>query len=291
MSSPSPTVITVSTIIEAPVQKVWALWTTPHHICQWNSASPEWHTPFAFNELRVGGKFVSRMEARDGSTGFDFEGVYDAVEGNSIIGYVMADGRKVMVSFASNGNHTSVTETFEAETENSVELQQQGWQAILNNFKQHVESFRLTSFSYEVLINAPVSEVYLKMLDDRHYREWTKPFNAGSYFKGNWEKGSKILFIGCDETGKEGGMVSRIADNVRDKYVSIEHLGMYHDGKEIMEGPEVEAWRGARESYAFIPENKGTRLVIYLDITEQHAGYFNEMFPSALQSLKDICEK
>ncbi len=291
MSAANPAVITVSSIISSPVEKVWALWTTPHHICKWNSASPDWHTPFAFHDLRPGGKFVSRMEAKDGSMGFDFEGVYDTVEVNSRIGYVMADGRKAIVSFVANGNQTTVTETFEAETMNSVELQQQGWQAILDNFKRYTENFKPTTYSYEILIHAAVAEVFRKMLDDQHYREWTKAFNAGSYFRGKWEKGAKILFLGTDENGKEGGMISSIAEFIPNKYVSIEHLGMFSDGKEIMDGPDVEAWAGGRESYSFIEEGSHTRLIIYLDTTEQYADYFNETYPVALQTLKAICER
>ncbi|MBL4930306.1 SRPBCC family protein [Clostridium paridis] len=131
--------ITVETTINEQVEKVWEYWTEPEHIKKWNSASEDWHTPFAENDLRVGGKFLSRMEAKDGSFGFDFGGVYDEVKLNELISYTMGDGRKVRISFANNSNKTIVMENFEAEDTNSIELQQRGWQSILDNFKKYVE--------------------------------------------------------------------------------------------------------------------------------------------------------
>lgn len=134
------TVLTVTTTVNAPVSKAWDYWTTPEHIMQWNSASPEWHTPSATNDLRTGGSFTSRMEARDGSMGFDFGGVYDLVEDQRYIEYTMGDGRKVKITFTAEGDQTTIVESFDAETQNSLELQQSGWQAIMDNFKNYTEN-------------------------------------------------------------------------------------------------------------------------------------------------------
>lgn len=139
METAGKTKITVEATIKAPVEKVWKLWSTPEDIMQWNSASEDWHTPRAENDLRSGGKFMARMEAKDGSFGFDFGGVYDAVKTNELIEYTMGDGRTVSVRFKANGKETHVTETFEAETQNSLELQRGGWQAILDSFKKYAE--------------------------------------------------------------------------------------------------------------------------------------------------------
>ena len=133
--------ITVQTTVNAAVEKVWAFWTLPEHITQWNYASNDWHTPTATNDLQVGGKFTSRMEAKDGSMGFDFWGIYDVVKTNKLIEYTLGDNRKVSIAFVSNGDETIIIETFEAEKENSIELQQAGWQAILDNFKKYTESY------------------------------------------------------------------------------------------------------------------------------------------------------
>ena len=140
METTTKTNITVETTVNAPVEKVWKYWTQPEHLMKWNSASDDWHTPRAENDLRVGGKFSARMEAKDGSFGFDFGGVYDAVRTNDYIEYTLGDGRKVSVTFKRDGDKTKVTETFEAESENSVELQRGGWQAILDNFKKYTEA-------------------------------------------------------------------------------------------------------------------------------------------------------
>lgn len=134
------TIISVSTVIDTSVEKVWGYWTEPEHIVQWNNASDDWHTPKAVNDLREGGSFLSRMEAKDGSFGFDFSGSYTKVTKNKAIEYVMEDGRKVAVHFKSNGTTTEIIETFEAETTNGLDVQQQGWQAILNHFKKYVEA-------------------------------------------------------------------------------------------------------------------------------------------------------
>jgi uncharacterized protein YndB with AHSA1/START domain len=131
--------ITVVTLIKAPIEKVWRSWTEPIHITRWNFASNDWWAPRATNDLTKGGKFSFRMEAKDGSFGFDLEGVYDQVEIQKRIGYTLSDGRKVMVEFVVDGRTCKVVEEFEAETENSEELQRAGWQAILDNFKKYVE--------------------------------------------------------------------------------------------------------------------------------------------------------
>ena len=131
--------ITVETTVQAPVEKVWQYWTETTHITNWNSASDDWHTPYAENDLRVGGKFLSRMEAKDGSFGFDFGGIYDEVILHEVLAYTLEDGRKVKITFKGQENETEVIETFDAETENPIELQQQGWQAILDHFKKYAE--------------------------------------------------------------------------------------------------------------------------------------------------------
>jgi uncharacterized protein YndB with AHSA1/START domain len=139
MATQAKTVITVENSINAPVSKVWEYWTKPEHIIKWNNASDDWHTPWAKNDLRVGGSFSSRMEAKDGSMGFEFGGVYDAVTINEYIEYTLGDGRKVKVTFSGMGNAAKVKEEFEAEETNSIELQKGGWQAILDNFKKYTE--------------------------------------------------------------------------------------------------------------------------------------------------------
>jgi uncharacterized protein YndB with AHSA1/START domain len=138
MSTPSS--ITLETTVNAPLENVWELFTAPHHITKWNNPSDEWYTPAAENDLQVGGRFVYRMEARDGSFGFDFGGVYDQVDSFKEIAYTLNDARKVTVSFAEEDGKTKLVETFEAETENPIEMQREGWQNILDSFRNYAEA-------------------------------------------------------------------------------------------------------------------------------------------------------
>lgn len=138
--SKEKTIITVQASINAPVEYVWEKWTNPEEIIHWYFASDDWHAPRAENDLRDGGKFLFRMEAKDGSYGFDFEGTYDSVKINEYIEYHLADDRRIKISFKDGGGKTTIIETFDAETLNSLEKQQQGWQAILDNFKKYAET-------------------------------------------------------------------------------------------------------------------------------------------------------
>jgi uncharacterized protein YndB with AHSA1/START domain len=134
------TTIKVETTVQAPQEKVWTYWTEPQHIMGWSFATEEWHAPKAENDLRAGGAFLTRMEAKDGSFGFDFRGIYDEVKPHEFISYTLEDGRKVTVTFSPQGNDTEVTQVFEAESQNSIEMQQAGWQSFLNNFKKYCEA-------------------------------------------------------------------------------------------------------------------------------------------------------
>lgn len=131
--------IIVKCNIDASIESVWKCWTIPEHITKWNHASEDWYTPYAENDLRVGGKFKSTMASKDGTMIFDFEGEYIKVENHSLIEYILADERKVTVCFMTLENGVEIIESFEPETENSEELQRGGWQAILDNFKKYVE--------------------------------------------------------------------------------------------------------------------------------------------------------
>ncbi len=132
-------IISINTIVDLPVEKVWEYWTEPAHIVNWNNASDDWHTTKATNDLRTGGKFSSRMEAKNGSVGFDFSGVHKEVKLYELIASVLDDDRKMQVTFEEIDGKTLVTEDFETEIENSIELQRTGWQAILDNFKNYAE--------------------------------------------------------------------------------------------------------------------------------------------------------
>jgi uncharacterized protein YndB with AHSA1/START domain len=140
MNTSDKQIITVEILVHAPIETVWKRWTSPEDIVHWNHASDDWHTPCATNNLRPGGEFLYRMEAKDGSFGFDFGGVYNTIDIHKSIAYTLGDGRRVKIEFSGSGLKTTVVETFEAENQNSIERQRSGWQAILNNFKNYIES-------------------------------------------------------------------------------------------------------------------------------------------------------
>lgn len=144
---------------------------------------------------------------------------------------------------------------------------------------------------YSITINAPREKVWRKLFDDDSYRIWTEAFSKGSHYQGNWEKGSKIYFLGPDESGKTGGMVSRIADNRPNEFMSIEHLGMVRDGVEDTTSDEVKKWTPAFENYTLKDRDGGTLLSIDIDLDESYVEMFDQMWPNALAKLKEISEK
>ena len=150
----------------------------------------------------------------------------------------------------------------------------------------------MSKLNFSILIDAPISKVWDTMLEDKTYREWTEAFTEGSYYKGDWSKESKILFLGPNpETGKEGGMVSKIKDNKLHEFISIEHLGEVYDGVEDTTSDRVKDWEGALENYTFANKNGKTELVVDLDINEEFKEMFEGMWPKALQKLKSLCEE
>ena len=131
--------ITISTTVNAPIEKVWDYWNKPEHISKWAFASDDWMAEGKENDLRVGGKFLTTMSAKDKSASFDFEGMYSAVEENKLIEYDMSDGRHVKTAFETTPQGILITQTFDPENENTLEMQKEGWQAILNSFKEYSE--------------------------------------------------------------------------------------------------------------------------------------------------------
>ena len=292
MTTTQKTKITVQVTVNAPLEKVWNYFTRPKHIIQWNNASADWHTTKADVDLQPGGSFSSRMEAKDGSVGFDFGGVYQEVDKHSYYTYIMDDERQVKVSFQEVPEGVEVEEVFEAEMQNSVEMQKNGWQAILDNFKTYTESdSKMVRLHFEVLINQSPAKVYDAMLEKPTYEEWTDVFSPGSTYIGTWEEGSKIFFVGQGEEGNQNGMVSRVYKNVENKLVDIEHLGVLKECVEILGGKEVEMWAGAHEIYTFEEKGSNTLLLVELDTTMEYEDFFAEAWPKALDKLKEICER
>jgi len=152
----------------------------------------------------------------------------------------------------------------------------------------------MKKLQFNINIKAPVNKIFDIMLgisNKSTYEQWTSLFNPTSTYEGSWTAGSKILFIGADEKGEKGGMVSKIAENIPNRFVSICHYGLVKDNIEITEGPEVEKWANGFENYTFEENNEITKVIVDLDTTEDFVDYMNETYPQALEKLKEICEK
>ena len=284
-------VITVSDTVNAPLQRVWELFTDPLHIIHWNHASDDWQTSYAENDLRPGGAFLSRMEARDGSEGFDFTGTYSEIVPGKSIASTLDDGRNVHTSFSEKAGVTLVTESFEAEDQNSAELQRAGWQAILDSFKRYVEGYGpIEKLHFEILINNSPENIFRIMTGSVTYNKWTTEFNPTSRFYGSWNKGEKITFLGTDADGKTGGMVCRIRENIPGKFLSIESLREFVDGSEDAGTGKENSWSGALENYTLKPAGSKTLLCIDTDVPAEHRPFLLEAWPKALETLKELCE-
>lgn len=152
----------------------------------------------------------------------------------------------------------------------------------------------MKKLQFKININAPVTKIYDYMLginSKSTYEQWTSLFNPTSTYEGKWDKGNKILFIGVDEKGEKGGIVSKIVENIPNQFVSIQHYGLVKADKEITEGPEVEKWANGFENYTFEDKTEYTTVTVDLDATEDFVDYMNQTYPKALEKLKQICEK
>jgi uncharacterized protein YndB with AHSA1/START domain len=282
--------ITIQAIINAPIQKVWDNFTQPEHICKWNAASDSWHTTKATNDLQVGGKFCYTMAAKDGSFSFDFEATYTEVNAPYGFKSILGDGRYFETQLLETEGGIIIKEIFEPETENSADMQRSGWQSILNHFKNYAEE-KIT-LRFDAMIQAPVEKVFTLMFAEETYSEWAKIFNPTSYCIGDWQKGSLMKFLGTDEEGKAGGMITKVAERIENQCLLLEHIGVIKDGEELLEGPAVDAFKGAREQYYYAAFSADTTaLQVVMDSTGEWDEYFMSTWPTALEKIKEICER
>lgn len=152
----------------------------------------------------------------------------------------------------------------------------------------------MKKLQFNIQINAPAAKVYDKMLGIKNktsYAQWTALFNPTSTYEGNWNKGSRILFIGTNENGEKGGMVSEIKENIPERFVSVRHIGLLKGNDQITDGPDVEKWAGALENYSFEESNGVTIVSVEMDSANDYVEYMNQTYPKALNKLKEICEQ
>lgn len=287
-----PELIVISVSIKAPLKTVWNCYTHPIHIIHWNNASEDWHTTFAEANMRQGGKFMSRMEAKDGSFGFDFSGTYTTVKPHTKLAYVLDDKREVEILFEETTKNVLVTVSFEAETTNPVDLQKAGWQAILTNFKAYVEhpSTRYM-VHFDVKIEATPEVVFAKMMDKKTYTKWASILQQGSTFTGDWSRSSTMHFVYADEEEQEQGLVAKVRENIPNRFISLEYIGVVENSAVILEGEDVEEWKGMLENYSFKAKENATILSVDIDSTEDFVPFLKSSWPKALAKLKELCEE
>lgn len=287
----APSQLHCETRIHKPLAYVWTAYNQPNHIVRWNAASDDWHCPQSQVDLRPGGRFCNRMESRDGAYAFDFEGEYQEVVPESKLVYTLDDGRLVEVVFEALGDETRVKVAFEAENTHPHPMQQQGWQAILERFAAYTERLKgLNPLHFEQQIAASPEKVAALMLGADTYPFWTAAFNGSSGFRGSWEEGEEICFIGKKENGKEVGMIGEIAVHRPAEYVAISFTGLWDDGQAIYADAEVAAFKDTREEYRFVKREGGTLLVVDIDDVGEHYEHFMETWPNALRELKKLAE-
>lgn len=284
--------IVITTTLKAPLKTVWNCYTHPIHIIHWNNASEDWHTTFAEADMRQGGKFLSRMEAKDGSAGFDFTGTYTQVKPHSILAYELADSRKVEVLFEETTKDIAVTVTFDAENENPIDMQKAGWYTILSNFKAYTENPATRNMlHFDVKIECAIEMVFAKMFEKKTYNAWAGVFEQGSTFKGDWQRGSQMHFVYADEDEEEQGLIAKVRENIPNRFISLEYIGLVQNSQEVFEGEDVEDWEGALENYSFRAKENATIVSVDLDSTEDFVPFLKSTWPKALAKLKELCEE
>jgi uncharacterized protein YndB with AHSA1/START domain len=287
----SSSAIVITATIQAPVALVWQYYTQPAHITRWNFATPEWYCPWANADLQPGGTYTARMEAKDGSFGFDFSATYHTVNPHQLLAFTLTDGRQVSIAFKPLDQETQVTVTFEPEQQNPLSLQQTGWQMILDNFKNYAHQRAQSTLlcrEYKITIQAPAALVYDAMLgltQKQTYESWTAHFSPTCSYEGSWNKGANIQFTAIHE-GKKGGITSTVVEHLPQKYIALLHTGLIEDGTIITDEAKIAAWKNAQEIYTFIDQQQTTHLIVNIDISPDYQSYFDEVYPKALLQLK-----
>jgi uncharacterized protein YndB with AHSA1/START domain len=266
---------------------------------RWNTAGFGWSTGEVQIDPKVGGRWFAEYKSPDGKDDFVFEGVFTEIIENQKISYKMpkdmgefeVDERKAEVLFEEfEKGKTQVTITFDAEDLNSIEMQKQGWQAILDNFKTFLErkiNPENARLILDIDINASPQKVWKTLLEKESYNIWAATFSPGSHYQGEIKYDNKVQFLGPDQSG----LISLVKVCIPEFQVSFEHLGGFKDGKEDPDSPMFLPWKGNRETYTLKSKNEITNLSIYQEMSKTEIEYFEEMWAKALEVIKKIAEE
>ena len=276
--------ITIKKTIKAPLELVYNSYINPKDNVRWNTAGDGWTTSYAKINAVTGGNYDVGYRSGDGLINFPVAGTYIEVIPNSKITSIMGD-RKVNIDFESIGNDTEFTITFDAENENSIELQTKGWGNIVNNFTSHVEKKAKDDYAVidlDVPIKATPKAIWNALLDKDNYSLWTAPFTEGSYYEGKMEYGEIIKFY----SPAHGYLKSEVVVCIPEYQISFNHLGFYSQ-QDVLEG---EDWKNNIETYTINQEGNTTTLNIYQEMTKKEYEFFDPMWTKALEIIKSIAE-
>lgn len=282
--------ITISTTINAPIANVFNSYLNPQDNLRWNTAGYGWTNDYAKIDAIAGGEFHIGYKSPDEKNDFDFNGKYIEIVKDKLIKSELGDGRKVEVNFEAEDEKTHVTIIFDAEEENSLDLQKQGWSAILENFKKFVErksNPKNASITKNIVIQATKEKVWKMLLEDKPYRQWTSSFTEGSYYEGEMKYDGKIMFLSPSGTG----ISSKIVVFIPNFQISFEHLGGVKDGIEDFKSSEFEGWKYARETYTLNGVDGKVNLQIYVEVTKNEEQMMSDLWDKALAELKKMCEE
>lgn len=295
------TKITISKIIKASVEQVYKSYLDPIDNQRWNTAGFGWSTGFVNIDPKVGGKWESEFKSPDGQNDFIFGGAFTEIIENQKIVYIMPNDqgdstkdRHAEVFFEEiEPETTKVTIIFDAETENSIERQESGWNSILDNFAKFVEiksNPNNQTIDKFIQIQASPEKIWTTLIGPESYKVWASPFAAGNYFEGEMKYDSKIHFM-SGEAGNNSGLVSLIRVFIPNFQISFEHLGYIKDGVEDLNYPEFQTWKGLRETYTLNPKGDITELNIFQDLTKKEAAFFDTKWDQALSQIKKLSEE
>ncbi len=277
-------VIEIEVLIKNSLDKVWEYWTGQPFISQWYSASDDWWTPWVNQNFQVDQGFVYRMEARDGSMGFDFSGVFTEIVDHEKIVYVLEDGRKVLTTFEERDGRILLKQAFDAEDQNSAQMQKDGWQAILNHFKSFCEGDQI-EMSFRTVLGTNPNRVWEYLTLPRLYEEWAIAFSEQPKFVGQWVEGGTIDFIDFQEGGTRVQL---------DKVKPFEKLYMTHiamiDGQAgiVEDHPEAPTWVGTKENYDLELVGKETILTIHIMCHPKYVDYLRNSWEKAVKLMTHV---
>jgi uncharacterized protein YndB with AHSA1/START domain len=281
--------ITITQSIKAPLKTVYESYLNPVDNLRWNTAGEGWTTSYAKIDARVGGELHFGYQGPTLDLSFDLGGVFKEIVENHKISYLMGD-RLVEWFFEQSGSgQTKVSCIFDAEDQNSLAMQEHGWNNILTNFKTFVErkaNPNNTSLTKTIVIKSSRAKVWKCLLDDESYRIWTVPFCEGSYYTGEMKYDNKIHFL----SPRGDGLVSNVNVCVPEFQISFEHLGYIKDGVEDFDSTEFHGWKGARETYTIYQKEGFVELEIYQELLVSEVEFMTAKWDEALVVLKGICE-